>query len=42
MGQAFLNIDRFDFGTLLQGQMIVAKFKILKTRLLLFLEIWDM
>ena len=32
---------RFDLGPLLQGQMKIAKLKVLITRVLLVLEVWD-
>ena len=32
---------RFDIGPLLQGQMRIAKLKVFITRLLLFLEVWN-
>ena len=32
---------RFDLGPLLQGQMKTAKLKVLITRVLLVLEVWD-
>ena len=34
-------VVRFDLGPLLQGQTKIAKLKVLITRLLLVLEIWD-
>ena len=43
MGWESVNMVRFDLGTLLQGQMRIAKhkFKVLITRLLLVLEVWN-
>ena len=32
---------RFDLGPLLQGQLRIAKLKLLITRLLLVLQVWD-
>ena len=34
-------VVRFDLGPLVQGQMRIAKPKVLITRLLLVLEVWD-
>ena len=41
MGWESVNMVRFDLGTLLQGQMRIAKLKVLITRVLLVLEVWD-
>ena len=35
------DVVRFDLGPLLQGQTRIAKVKVLITRLLSFLEVWD-
>ena len=41
MGRESFDIVRFYLGPLLQGQMRIAKLKMLITRLLLVLEVWD-
>ena len=41
MGCESVDMVRFDLGTLLQGQMRIAKLKVPTTRLLLVTEIWD-
>ena len=41
MGWESFGVIGFDFGPLLQGQMRIAKLKMLITRLLLVLEVWD-
>ena len=41
MGCEYSNVVRFDLGPLLQGQMRIAKLKVLITRVLLVLEVWD-
>ena len=41
MGCESSDIVRFDLGSLLQGQTRIAKLKVLITRLLLVLEVWD-
>ena len=41
MGWDSFVVVRFDLGPLLQGQMRIAKLKVLITRLLLVLEVWD-
>ena len=41
MGWESFDVVRFDLGPLLQGQMRMAKPKVLITRLLLVLEVWD-
>ena len=41
MGQESFDMVRFDLGPLLRGQTRIAKLKILITRLLLVLEVWD-
>ena len=41
MGWASFGVVRFDLGSLLQGQMRIAKLKVLISRLLLVLEVWD-
>ena len=41
MGCESVDTVRFDLGTLLQGQMRIAKLKVPTTRLLLVTEIWD-
>ena len=41
MGWESVNMVRFDLGTLLQGQMRIANIKVLITRLLLVLEVWN-
>ena len=38
MGWKYFDVIRFDLGFLLQGQMRIAKLKVLITRLLLVLE----
>ena len=35
------DVLRFDLGPLLQGQMRIAKLKVLIIRLILLLEVWD-
>ena len=35
------DVVRFDLGPLFQGQTRIAKFKMLITRLILVLEVWD-
>ena len=41
MGWESFGVIRFDLGPLLQGQMRIAKLKMLITCLLLVLEVWD-
>ena len=41
MGWEFSGVVEFDLGSLLQGQMRIAKLKVLITHLLLVIEIWD-
>ena len=41
MGSESSDVVRFDLGSLLQGQTRITKLKVLITRLLLVLEIWD-
>ena len=41
MGWESFGVIRFDLGPLLQGQIRIAKLKVLITRLFLVLEIWD-
>ena len=41
MGWESFGVVGFDFGILLQGQTRITKLKILITRLLLVLEVWD-
>ena len=41
MGWESSGVVRFDLGPLLQGQTRIAKIKVLITRLLLVLEVWD-
>ena len=41
MGWESFGVVGFDLGPLLQGQMGIAKLKVLVTRLLLVLEVWD-
>ena len=41
MGWESVNMVRFDLGTLLQGQLRIAKHKVLITRLLLVLKVWN-
>ena len=41
MGWESSGVVRFDLGPLLQGQMRIAKLKMLITRLLLVLKVWD-
>ena len=41
MGWEFSGVDEFDLGPLLQGQMRIAKLKVLITHLLLVIELWD-
>ena len=41
MGWESIAAVRFDLGPLLQGQMRIANLKVLITRLLLVLEVWD-
>ena len=41
MGWESFGVVGFDLGLLLQGQTMIAKLKVLKTRLLLVLEVWD-
>ena len=41
MGWDSFGVVRFDLGLLLQGQLRIAKLKLLITRLLLVLEVWD-
>ena len=41
MGWEFSGVVEFDLGPLLQGQMRIAKLKVLITHLLLVIEIWD-
>ena len=40
MGWESSGVVRFDLGSLLQGQMKIAKVKVLIIRLLLVLEVW--
>ena len=41
MGWESIGLVRFDLGPLLQGQTKIAKLKVLITRVLLVLEVWD-
>ena len=41
MGWESFDVVRFDLGPLLQGQTRIANLKVLITRLLLVLEVWD-
>ena len=41
MGWESFGVVGFDLGPLLQGQMRIAKLKVLITHLLLVLEVWD-
>ena len=41
MGWESFDVVRFDLGPLLQGQMRIAKLKVLITRLLLVIQVWD-
>ena len=41
MGRESFGVVGFDIGLLLQGQTRIAKLKVLITRLLLVLEVWD-
>ena len=41
MGRESFGVVRFHLGPLLQGQMRIAKLKVLITHLLLVIEIWD-
>ena len=41
MGWESVDVVQFDLGPLLQGQTRIAKLKVLITRLLLVLEVWD-
>ena len=41
MGWVSIGVVRFDLGPLFQGQTRIAKLKVLITRLLLLLELWD-
>ena len=41
MGWESFGVVRFDLGPLLQGQTRIANLKVLITRLLLVLEVWD-
>ena len=41
MGWESSGVVRFDLGPLLQGQTRIPKLKVLKSRLLLVLEVWD-
>ena len=41
MGWESFGVVGFDLGPLLQGQTRIAKLKVLITRLLLVLEVWD-
>ena len=41
MGWESFGVVRFDLGPLLQGETSIAKLKVLITRLLLVLEVWD-
>ena len=41
MGWEYFGVVKFDLGPLLQGQMRRPKLKMLITRLLLFIEVWD-
>ena len=41
MGWESFGVVGFDLGPLLQGQMRIAQLKVLITRLLLVLEVWD-
>ena len=40
MGWESVDVVQFDLGPLLQGQTMIAKLKVLITRLLLVLEVW--
>ena len=41
MGRESFGVVGFDLGPLLQGQTRIAKLKVLITRLLLVLQVWD-
>ena len=41
MGWESFGVVRFDLGPLLQGQTSIAKLKVLITRLLLVVQVWD-
>ena len=41
MGWESFDMVRFDLGPLLQGQMRIAKLKMLRTHLLLVVQAWD-
>ena len=41
MGWESIGVVGFDLGPLLQGQLRIAKLKVLITRILLVLEVWD-
>ena len=41
MGWESFDVVKFDLGPLLQGQTKVVKLKVLITRVLLVLEVWD-
>ena len=41
MGWESFGVVRFDFAPHLQGQTMIAKLKVLVTRLLLVIEVWD-
>ena len=41
MGWESFGVVRFDLGPLLQGQTRIAKLKVLRTRLLLVIQVWD-
>ena len=41
MGWESYGVVRFDLGPLLQGRTRIVKLKMLTTRLLLVLEVWD-
>ena len=41
MGWESFGVVRFDLGPLLQGQTRIAKLKVLITRLLLVVQVWD-
>ena len=41
MGRESFDMVRFDLGPLLQGQMRIAKLKVLRTHLLLVIQVWN-
>ena len=41
MGWESFGVIRFDLGPLIQGQTRIAKLKVLVTRLLLVIQVWD-